>query len=86
LRSVLSPSDWNGWLKQKNYVHRNHDFPKSSQTSNCFLFFGVLAGRARDQLIDDAIASRMHFKIKYDNLGLEQRREEGYRTTSWERL
>jgi hypothetical protein len=24
--------------------------------------------------IDDAIASKIHFKIKYDNLGLDQRR------------
>ncbi|CZR66033.1 uncharacterized protein PAC_15933 [Phialocephala subalpina] len=28
----------------------------------------------RVKQIDDAIASRIHFKIKYDNLGLEQRR------------
>jgi hypothetical protein len=37
-----------------------------------WFFFGALAIRARDQPIDDATASRIHFKIKYNNLGLAE--------------
>jgi hypothetical protein len=50
-------------------MYRNRNFQKST---NPKWFFGALASKARDQPIDDATASRIHFKIKYNNLGLAE--------------